>query len=89
MNTIETDRLLLRDFTIDDLPVIHHILDEQLLWAGDNVTPAQRWERIRGHQLNQQKGFGMRAIVLKATGELIGQCVLYARIDVYGQFPSG
>ena len=72
METLETDRLLLRDFTPEDLPAIHRILDEHLLWAGEHVTPSLRWERIREHQLNQQQGFGLRAVVIKATGDLIG-----------------
>ena len=55
---------------------------------GENITPELRWERIRGHQLNSQSNFGMRAIIVKATGELIGQCSLHTRIEAHGQFPS-
>jgi ribosomal-protein-alanine N-acetyltransferase len=79
MNILETERLIIRPFTMDDLEDVHHVLDVDLEWAGAGVTLEQRREKL---QLEialanwQLTGclYGNRAIVLKETRELIGLC---------------
>ena len=96
---LETDRLLVRPFTMDDLAAIHQILDVEL--AADEGAPAngdvfaerQRWlewtvmsyeELARLHQ----PPYGDRAIVLKESGGLIGACGLAPSLDAFGQLPA-
>ena len=76
---IETARLLLREMTPDDLPALEAIMrDEQTMYAynGAFTTPdIEAW--LNKQRENYRKwGFGLWAVVLKATGEMIGQCGL-------------
>jgi [ribosomal protein S5]-alanine N-acetyltransferase len=83
MPTLETDRLLIRPFIDADLPAVRAVLEE------DGTDPAtERYVRHGG--LNtavlaalQQPPFGDRAVVLRATGELIG---LAGLVPAYGPF---
>lgn len=76
---LETQRLSLREMTKDDFPALCKILqdaevmyayehafsdDEVVAWLDKNLT---RYEK---------DGFGLWAVVLKETGEMIGQCGL-------------
>ena len=77
MKSIETDRLLIRPFTIDDLDDLHAIvdLDPKVQLAEHSSSLREREEHLRyyigGYRLNP--GFGFRAVVLKETGRLIGR----------------
>jgi ribosomal-protein-alanine N-acetyltransferase len=77
MKSIETDRLTIRPFTIDDLDDLHAIvdLDAKVQLSEHASSLAEREERLRyylvGYRLNP--GFGFRAVVLKETGRLIGR----------------
>jgi RimJ/RimL family protein N-acetyltransferase len=76
---IETDRLLLRELTMDDVGVLHGIL-------GDPETmrfypaPKSRQETVGWIEWNLRNytelGFGLWALILKETGEFIGDCGL-------------
>ena len=96
---LETDRLVVRPFTMDDLAAIHHILDVELAAAGgapanpDAFDERQRWlawtvmsyeELAKLHQ----PPYGDRAIVLKDAGRLIGACGLAPSLDAFGQLPA-
>ena len=73
---IETDRLILREMTDSDYPALAAILqDEQTMYAYEdafNDADTQEWlekQRLR----YQTDGFGLWAVVLKTTNEMIGQ----------------
>ena len=75
---LETKRLVVRDFTIDDLDTVHRILDLE----GNFDEPASREDRrnwldwtimsYRAFASLYQPPWGDRAITLKETGEVIG-----------------
>lgn len=74
--SLETERLLIRELTMDDLENIHRILNA----AFDNDEPLEghgRWLQwtvlgYRMFEVLEQPHYGERGIVLKETGELIG-----------------
>jgi [ribosomal protein S5]-alanine N-acetyltransferase len=94
--TIETERLLIRPFTLDDLPVIHRILDQTFgdgSKVNDKTALAERQSWLQWSILNQewlpklhQPPYGDRAIVLKATAALIGSIGYVPQLDAYQQF---
>ena len=76
---LETKRLYLREMTQSDFPALCKILqDAEVMYAYEHAfsdEEAQSW------LLNQQRryetyGFGLWAVILKETGEMIGQCGL-------------
>lgn len=77
---METKRLLLRQMIQDDLSALCRILqDEEVMYA---VRTRPFLRRGAGDWLNRQlqrykdDGFGLWAVILKESGELIGQCGL-------------
>jgi RimJ/RimL family protein N-acetyltransferase len=80
--TIETNRLVIRTFTWDDLPVIHRILDQTFgdgSKVEDSTALQERQSWLQWSILSQewlpklhQPPYGDRAIILKATGVVIG-----------------
>jgi ribosomal-protein-alanine N-acetyltransferase len=95
---IETNRLVIRRFMLDDLPVIHRILD-QTFSDGSKVDQQtallERQSWLQWSILNQewlprlhQPPYGDRAIILKATRELIGSVGYVPLLDVYEQIPE-
>lgn len=79
MHTLETARLIIRPFTLDDLEPVHHLLDHDLEWAGPGVSRAQRQGKMAfqialAHWQATNQVYGDRAIVLKETATLIGIC---------------
>src|SRR5512144_2960400 len=80
MPLIATERLVIRPFELADLERIHSILNEAFP-SEPPVSLAERREWLAWSVLNyaqlalmHQPPYGDRAIVLKATGELIGAC---------------
>ncbi|MBQ3080506.1 MAG: GNAT family N-acetyltransferase [Clostridia bacterium] len=74
---IETDRLILRTYTWDDFPALYEILSDPVTMAHYpkpyDENGVRRW--IQWSLDNYEKyGFGLWAIVLKETGEFIGDC---------------
>lgn len=76
---LETQRLTLRQMTQDDYPSLCRILqDEGAMYAYEGAfsdAEVQSWldkqlERYREH------GIGLWAVILKESGEMIGQCGL-------------
>lgn len=76
MDTIETDRLILRPFTYNDLEAMHAFMgnDSEMTWETTAWT-IERTEEFLQLRLNhyQEHDFGVWAVVLKTTRELIGQ----------------
>ena len=76
---IETERLLMREYTKDDFNALYEILSDpetmQHYPAPFNEARTRRW--IDWNLENYaQYGFGLWAVVLKETGEFIGDCGL-------------
>ena len=76
---LETKRLLLRQMIQDDLPALCRILqDEEVMYAYEHAfsdAEAADWLN-RLLQRYKDDGFGLWAVILKESGELIGQCGL-------------
>jgi RimJ/RimL family protein N-acetyltransferase len=92
---LETQRLVIRPFIMEDLPVIHRILD-QTFGGGSPVSDEaaldERRSWLQWSILNQewfpkmhQPPYGDRAIVLKATETLIGSVGYVPVLDVNEQ----
>lgn len=81
MRILETPRLRLRPFTMDDLDDAHAQFDlHPEVWKFDpgyppSIDHRRRWLIYRIQEF-QVHGFGSRAIELRATGRLIGACGL-------------
>ena len=76
---IETPRLLLRRMTPADRPALCRILqDSEVMYAYNGPFSDEEVDEWLERQLTryQQWGYGLWAVVLKATGEMIGQCGL-------------
>ena len=83
MSPLETARLIIRPFIMDDLDALYQILDVELSEADFGTEGAQSrderrewltWAVLNYDQLAKmyQPPYGDRAIVLKQTGQLIG-----------------
>ena len=96
--SLETGRLLVRPFRQNDLPVIHHILDQTFgdgSKIDDEAALKERGAWLRWQMLNEewlpklhQPPYGDRAITLKATGKLIGSVGYVPCLDVFEQIPE-
>ena len=76
---IETERLLLREMTEDDFPALYNVLaDSEImkhyLYAFDE-NRVRNWI-VRNIERYRVLGFGLWAVCLKMTGEMIGDCGL-------------
>ena len=74
---IETERLLLRDYTMEDFDALYAIMSDPETMrhypAPFDAERTRRW--IAWNLENYEKyGFGLWAVVLKETGEFIGDC---------------
>jgi ribosomal-protein-alanine N-acetyltransferase len=90
LDILETERLIIRPFALDDLDDIHRILNEAfgaadytgrrewLAWAVLNPTAL---ERLR------QPPYGDRAVVLKASNTLIGSVGLVPSCGPFDKLP--
>lgn len=86
MPPLETDRLLIRPFEMDDFEAIHRILDielEDVVHDEAGLTRVRearhrwlQWISLNPDELAAlyQPPYGDRAIVLKRSGEVIGAC---------------
>ena len=99
MPPLETSRLIIRPFHMDDLQPVHHLLDVELA-ATDFATEGSmslqermtwlQWALLNYEQLARlyQPPYGDRAIVLKTTGQLIGACGFVPSLGPLGQLPG-
>ena len=76
---LETERLYLRQLTQDDYAALCRILqDEETMYAYEGAfsdEEVQAWLE-RQFMRYETLGFGLWAVVLKESGEMIGQCGL-------------
>ena len=76
---LETGRLILREMTQSDLPGLGRILqDPAVMYAYEGPFSDGEVQSWLDRQLERYRtdGFGLCAVLLKETGELIGQCGL-------------
>ena len=76
---LETERLLLREMNADDFGSLCRIMqDEKTMHAYEGAFGEQEGRDWLDRQLSRYRefGFGLWAVVLKETGEMIGQCGL-------------
>ena len=79
MDTLTTNRLIIRPFTIEDLDEAHQLLDHDIQWSGPSFPLEKRKERLQRDIYLAQwedtgKLYGFRAIVLKNSNAIIGMC---------------
>jgi ribosomal-protein-alanine N-acetyltransferase len=98
MPVLETERLVIREFTPEDLPDLHRILDARLAQAppaqrAQTLTERESWLRwtIAGYAENEKllnPPYGDRAIVLRDGARLVGACGLVPCYAPFGLLPS-
>lgn len=74
---LETERLYLRELTEEDLPALCLMLqDAEVMYAYGHAFSDEEARQWLDKQLNSYlcDGFGLWAMILKESGELIGQC---------------
>jgi ribosomal-protein-alanine N-acetyltransferase len=82
---LETERLLLRQFTTDDAQFIFELLNEPSWIQNIGDRNIRTMDDARAYIVNgprvsyEKNGFGLWLIVLKETGESIGMCGLIRR----------
>ena len=84
---LETDRLELRALTYDDLDELASMLADAeglTYWGPPLSREESRWWIERNLRRYEQDGFGRCAVILRTTGELVGDCGL-ARMPINGQ----
>jgi RimJ/RimL family protein N-acetyltransferase len=96
---LETERLVIRPFVIDDLDAIHRILDIELADAETGTEGAKtreeraswlQWTILAYEELARlhQPPYGDRAIALRGTRELVGACGYVPCLAPFGQVPA-
>lgn len=96
---LETERLLIRPLTMDDLPAIFQLLDVELaetdfgsekLNSPDERADWLQWTVRNYEQLARlyQPPYGERAVVLKATSQLIGAVGYVPCLAPFGQYAA-
>jgi ribosomal-protein-alanine N-acetyltransferase len=95
---LETPRLIIRPFTLDEAPIIHRILDQTFGDGTQSSDPAALDERrswVQWSILNQewlpnlhQPPYGDRALVEKATQTLIGSVGYVPCLAPFEQLPA-
>lgn len=76
---LTTERLRLREMTRSDIPALKAILQDRItMTAYEHAFSDEEVERWMARQLERyaQYGFGLWAVTLRETGEMIGQCGL-------------
>ena len=79
MDTLKTERLVIRPFVSDDLQDAHQLLDEDIGWAGPSITVEQREMKLRlyvalANWEDTGRIYGFRALVLRDSRRMIGVC---------------
>lgn len=92
MPVLETGRLAVRPFVMDDLERVHALLDGA--WGEETaLAEREKWLRwtVAGYDALaslHQPPYGDRAIVLRETGELVGVTGLVPSLGPFGVLPS-
>lgn len=80
---IETKRLILEEWTDEDLPALKIFLqDIRVMWAYEHAfsdEEAETW--LKNNQKSyREHGYGLWKMTLKETGEIIGECGITQQI---------
>jgi [ribosomal protein S5]-alanine N-acetyltransferase len=86
---LKTERLVIRELTLDDLEPIHAVLNR----CSGSPTPLderQRWLQwtVLGYEMFamlEQPHYGERAVILKETGEIIGAVGIVPYLDKFNR----
>jgi ribosomal-protein-alanine N-acetyltransferase len=92
MPPLTTERLVIRPLTLDDFDAIHHLIDIDLKMGTKTQDERRRWLEwsILNHEqlaLLYQPPYGERAVVLKASGLLIGAVGFVQSYIAAGKLP--
>lgn len=99
MPILETARLQIRPFVMEDLDAVHRLLDVELrdaeLGTEETEGLAERAEWLQWTVLNyrqlarlHQPPYGDRAIVLRSNGHLVGACGFVPCLNAFEQLPG-
>jgi ribosomal-protein-alanine N-acetyltransferase len=93
MSSLETKRLLIRPFLLQDLADAYRILDVETLQEPRTLAERETWLRwtIAGYAEFArllQFPYGDRAVVLRESGDLIGVVGFVPCLDSFAQIPS-
>lgn len=93
MPVLETERLRVRGFELDDLDVCHQLLDHEAWQTGESRDGRRRWLEwsvlnYRALAVLAQPPYGDRAVVLRTTGEIVGAVGLVPIIGPLARLPS-
>jgi RimJ/RimL family protein N-acetyltransferase len=86
---LETERLIIRELTMDDLEAINNVLNNSFGWEMP-VGERQRWLQwtVLGYEMFamlEQPHYGERAVVSKETGEIIGAVGIVPYLDTFNR----
>lgn len=76
---LNSDRIYLQEISQDDYKALSKILqDEEVMYAYNGAFSDEETQNWLDNQLKRynELGFGLWAVILKETGEMIGQCGL-------------
>ncbi len=81
---LETKRLILRKFTLDDAEALHRIYHEPDVFKYFSKEPPDSVEIERANMVRhldhyERHGFGLWATILRESGELVGRCGLISQ----------
>ena len=87
--TLETERLIIRELTMDDLEAINNVLNKSFGWEMP-ISERQRWLQwtVLGYEMFsmlEQPHYGERAILRKETGEIIGAVGIVPYLDTFNK----
>ena len=90
---LETERLLIRPFALDDLDACHRLFDLEAKMEEQSRDERRQWLTwavMNYAELDKlgQPPYGDRAVVLKATGHLVGSVGLVPCLAPFGVLPS-
>ncbi len=93
MPPVETKRLLVRPFLLQDLADVYRILDVETMQEPRELAERETWLRwtIAGYSeyaRMYQFPYGDRAIVLRETGDLVGVVGFVPCLDSFAQIPG-
>lgn len=87
--SLETERLIIRELTMDDLESINNVLNKSFGWEMP-ITERQRWLQwtVLGYEMFSMLGqphYGERAIALQVTGKIIGAVGIVPYLDTFNK----
>jgi [ribosomal protein S5]-alanine N-acetyltransferase len=89
---LETERLIIRELTMDDLEAINHVLNNAF-GSEMPLSERQRWLQwtVLGYDMFaalEQPHYGERAVVLRETEEIIGAVGIVPYLDTFNRIAA-